>query len=87
MPRLFLALTSSVPGMQPEHFERALNDDPIRHVLVTHGLLGEKQAFESDRFYRNPIEFDRLGVLAQRVVSLPACDVAGTTTSISVVAR
>jgi hypothetical protein len=47
--------------MQPEHFERPLNDDPIRHVLVARALLGEKQAFESDRFYRNAIKFDRLG--------------------------
>jgi hypothetical protein len=64
-PRLFLALTSvGVSGVQLEHFERPLNDDPIRHVPVTHGFLSEKQAFESDRFYRDAIEFDRLGILA-----------------------
>jgi hypothetical protein len=40
--------------VQLEHFERPLNDDPIRHVHVTHGFLSEKQAFESDRFYRQP---------------------------------
>lgn len=57
--------------MQPEYFERPLDDDPVGHVLVTHGFLGEKQAFESDRFYRNAIELNRLGVLAQCVVSLP----------------
>jgi hypothetical protein len=38
--------------MQLEDFERPLNDDPIRHVFITHGFFGEKQAFESDRFYR-----------------------------------
>src|ERR1700722_411506 len=59
--------------MQPEYFERPLNYDPIRNVLVTRGFLSEKQAFESDRFYRDAVEFDRLGVLAQRVVSLPVC--------------
>jgi len=54
-PGLFLALTCVVvSGVQLEHFERPLNDDPIRHVLVTHGFLSEKQAFESDRFYRQP---------------------------------
>src|ERR1700733_1935815 len=73
-PRLFLALTSVVASsVQLEHFEGPLNDDPIRDVLVTHGFLGEKQAFESDRFYRDAVEFDRLGILAQRVVSLPVC--------------
>jgi hypothetical protein len=25
--------------VQLEHFERPLNDDPIPHVLVTHGLV------------------------------------------------
>jgi len=40
------------------------HDDQIRHVLGTHGFLSEKQAFESDRFYRDAIEFDRLGILA-----------------------
>src|ERR1700722_11772803 len=59
--------------MQPEYFERPLNYDPIRNVLVTRGFLSEKQAFESDRFYRDAVEFDRLGVLAERVVSLPVC--------------
>lgn len=31
-----------VPAMQPEHFERPLEDDPICHILVTHGFLSEK---------------------------------------------
>ena len=58
-PRLFLALTSVVvSGVQLEHFERPLNDDPIRHVLVAHGFLGEKQAFESDGFHRDAVEFE-----------------------------
>jgi hypothetical protein len=44
--------------VQLEHFERPLNDDPIRHVLVAHGFLGEKQAFESDGFHRDAVEFE-----------------------------
>jgi hypothetical protein len=63
-PRLSVALTSVVvSGVQLEHFERPLNDDPICHVLVTHGFLSEKQAFASDSFYRDAVEFDRLGIL------------------------
>src|SRR5579863_766690 len=59
------------PGMRLGHLERTLNDDPISDVLVAHGFLGEKQAFESNRFNRNTIELNRLGVLAQCIVSLP----------------
>jgi hypothetical protein len=47
--------------VQLEHFERPLNDDAIRHVLVTQGFFSEKQAFESDRLYRDAVEIDRRG--------------------------
>ena len=53
---LFLVLTAViVPGMQPEHFERPLNDDPSRHVLVTHGLLREKPSHERQARSRRSI--------------------------------
>jgi hypothetical protein len=63
-PRLFFGPTSVVASVRFKHFERPLNDDTIRGVLVTHGSLSEKQAFECDSFYRDAVEFDRLGILA-----------------------
>jgi hypothetical protein len=50
--------------------KRALNDDPVRHVRVAHGLFCEQQALEIDRLDRDAIEFDRLGVMMQGFVCM-----------------